>query len=102
MSGYSGTPLAKKLGIKAGMVLHIVNAPCDYAALVEGLPEEAVISAARATELDLVHIFTKSRPKLLASLKAFPETDQARRDHLGVVAQKIIRDSFRNHRGHHP
>ena len=71
MSGYSGTPLAKKLGIKAGMVLHIVNAPCDYAALVEGLPEGAMITAAGAKHLDLVHIFTKSRAELLASLKAF-------------------------------
>jgi Protein of unknown function (DUF3052) len=71
MAGYTGTPLAKKLGIKPGMVLHVVNAPSDYAALVGGLPEDVVIAAKCTTDLDLVHIFTKSRAELVQALKKY-------------------------------
>ena len=39
MVGYSGTPLAKKLGIKAGSQLLLVGAPDEYFALLEPLPE---------------------------------------------------------------
>ena len=41
--GYSGTPLAKKLGIKEGMTVLVVNAPADYAELVAPLPEGVTI-----------------------------------------------------------
>jgi hypothetical protein len=34
MGGYSGTPLAKKLGIKPGYKLRVVNARQNYAALL--------------------------------------------------------------------
>jgi hypothetical protein len=69
MPGYSGTPLARKLGIKPGMMVHVVNAPGDYAALVDPLPENVVILPRAEHELDLVHVFTKSRAELGASLK---------------------------------
>jgi Protein of unknown function (DUF3052) len=69
--GYSGTPLAKKLGIKSGMVVRVVNAPGDYAALVDPLPEGVVISSKAASELDLVHVFTRSRSDLLESLMTY-------------------------------
>ena len=71
MEGYSGTPLAKKLGIKPEMVVRVVNAPEDYAALVAPLPNGVVISAKAAKELDLVHIFSKSRSELLESLMTY-------------------------------
>jgi Protein of unknown function (DUF3052) len=71
VAGYSENPLAKKLGIKPGMIIRVVNAPGDYAALVDPLPEKVMISTKAEHELDLVHIFTKSRSELLASLKTF-------------------------------
>jgi hypothetical protein len=71
VEGCSGTPLAQKLGINPGMILHVVNAPDDYATLVDPLPEKVVISSTAEPELDLVHIFTKSRSELLALLKTF-------------------------------
>ena len=71
LAGYSGTPLAKKLGIKPGMILRVVNAPRNYAALVAPLPEKVVISPNAEHELDMVHVFTKSRSELRESLKAF-------------------------------
>jgi hypothetical protein len=70
MAGYSGTPLAKKLGIKPGMTIHVVNAPRDYVALVDPFPENVVIAREPRRELDLVHIFSTSRSELAASLHA--------------------------------
>ena len=37
-AGYSGTPLAKKLGIAEGSKVHAAGAPKDYRALLEPLP----------------------------------------------------------------
>lgn len=39
MAGYSGTPLAQKLGIKAGQKVITINAPAGYSKLLEPLPE---------------------------------------------------------------
>ena len=39
MAGYSGTPLAQKLGIKAGQKVLTINAPAAYAKLLAPLPE---------------------------------------------------------------
>jgi len=40
MAGYSGTPLAKKLGIKAGQSLHVIANPDDYFDWLSPLPED--------------------------------------------------------------
>jgi hypothetical protein len=37
--GYSGTPLVKKLGIKAGMTVALIGAPDDFEKLLKGLPK---------------------------------------------------------------
>src|SRR5580765_462342 len=72
-AGYSGTPLAKKLGIKEGMTVVAVDAPENYYDLIEPLPanvtlEEVMgtLAAARvsASEADILHIFTNTRDGL--------------------------------------
>ena len=65
MAGYSGTPLAKKLGIKPGTRLRAVNAPADYAALLAPLPENVTFTRTDSDELDVVHLFTKTRSELI-------------------------------------
>ena len=42
-AGYSGTPLAKKLGIKDGHRVASVNAPDDFESILEGLPADAIV-----------------------------------------------------------
>ena len=60
MPGYSGTPLPKKLGIKAGFRAHLVNAPADVRAeLREELQECELVKQGGA--LDFAMIFSKSR-----------------------------------------
>lgn len=71
-AGYSGTPLAKKLGIKPGGTIYLYNAPENYRALVEPLPED-VTETSRFQEADILHIFTNRRAELEMMLgKFFP------------------------------
>jgi hypothetical protein len=63
MPGYSGTPLPKKLGIKAGFRVQLANAPAEVRAeLREALAECRVVKQGDA--LDFVMMFTKSRAEL--------------------------------------
>jgi hypothetical protein len=64
MSGYSGTPLAKKLGIKAGSQLLLIDAPDDYIALLEPLPEGVQFNTQLSASTDIVQIFTIHRDEL--------------------------------------
>ena len=61
MSGYSGTPLWKKLGIKPGSRVCVSNAPPGYDAWVSPLPEGvSVVSTADKRSCDIVHLFVNS------------------------------------------
>ena len=71
MVGYSGTPLVKKLGIKAGTTLLPVGAPPEYLKLVAPLPENVTLAKRAIPELDMVHIFTRRRAELAAALKKY-------------------------------
>lgn len=46
MTGYSGMPLAAKLGIKPGMAMRAVNAPQNYLELLAPLPDGARLARA--------------------------------------------------------
>ena len=68
MPGYSGTPLPKKLGIKAGFRVRLANAPAEVRAeLREALAECDLVRQGDA--LDFAMIFTRSRVELA---KEFP------------------------------
>ena len=63
-SGYSGTPLFKKLGIKEGFKIYVKNRPDNYGDLVAPLPAKVKIVSRLTNELDMIHLFTKSRKEL--------------------------------------
>ena len=69
-AGYSGTPLVRKLGFKAGMRAHIAAAPDGFAALIGELPENVRLLARPAPGLDLVVLFVRSRAELARQLGA--------------------------------
>ncbi len=72
MAGYSSTPLAKKLGIKDGFTIAIINAPAHYADLFTDMPDNICFSALGKQKKDLVHFFTKNAAefhKILPKLK---------------------------------
>jgi hypothetical protein len=61
MAGYSQTPLAKKLGIKAGSRLGFVNAPKGFKKELGTLPADVKISVGHLRKpLDLIILFTDS------------------------------------------
>ncbi len=67
-AGYSGTPLAKKLGIAAGTRIALVDAPPHYRALVDPLPADVAWRAKPDATTDLVHLFATERKALAATL----------------------------------
>jgi len=69
MLGYSGTPLAKKLGIKEGCAIHTIAAPPNYQALLKPLPDGVKFEGA-ANAVDIVHLFETERAQLAKELKA--------------------------------
>lgn len=72
MAGYSGTPLAKKLGIKEGHTVALANAPAGFAASLEDLPPRVSIrNGLRGSGLfDVILLFATSQAKLNASFAA--------------------------------
>ncbi len=64
VAGYSGTPLAKKLGIKAGATVHLAHAPKHYGGLVAPLPEGVRLVGRVNETTDLIHIFVTRRKDL--------------------------------------
>jgi hypothetical protein len=70
-AGYSGTPLAKKLGIKPGFRIFLENAPDTYQQLLEPLPEDVEFLDSIAADLDMIHLFTDKAKELAAKLKRY-------------------------------
>jgi hypothetical protein len=74
MAGYSETPLAKKLGIKAAGRVLLISAPAGFAKALEGLPDGATVTTRPGREHDVIVLFSKD---LKSFIKAF-ETVRAR------------------------
>jgi hypothetical protein len=68
VSGYSGTPLAKKLGLREGSRLFARAAPAHYAALLAPLPAGARLVARLDESTDIIHVFAVRRAALTAAL----------------------------------
>src|SRR3981081_3938960 len=64
MPGYSGTPLPKKLGIKNGFRICLVNAPADVRAELREAMLACQVMAEPRGSLDFVMFFTNSRAEL--------------------------------------
>jgi hypothetical protein len=67
-SGYSGTPLAMKLGIKPGFRIAVVGSPGDYRRLVPDLAPSVTIEPKPTKDLDLIHVFAVVRRDLAKQL----------------------------------
>jgi len=60
-SGYSGTPLVRKLGIKPGMRVAWVRAPSHISELIGPLPAGTTELARPGRGMDLVHLFVTTQ-----------------------------------------
>jgi hypothetical protein len=72
--GYSGTPLAKKLGIKAGDVVTLLDAPAGFAKSLAPLPDGVTFGARINRGSNIVHVFTAKRATLEKTLAACRKT----------------------------
>lgn len=74
-AGYSGTPLAKKLGFKEGSrVLLQGEVPADYVQALTPLPPGIAFATRLAGDVALVQLFTRSRSQLAERLAAYRGT----------------------------
>ena len=80
MAGYSGTPLAKKLGIRSGFCICLINQPAHYFELFTDLPPDIILVDEHSATVNLVHFFTKEYQELV--------------DILPVLRQQITQDGI--------
>lgn len=66
MTGYSGTPLPKKLGIKAGHRVAFFDAPPDFAQRLGALPEGTTV--VEDGPFDVAVFFTRERERFERAL----------------------------------
>jgi len=69
-AGYSGTPLAKKLGIKASSHVMLLDAPEDYADLLKPLPDGVLFEKTASPRVDIAHIFVTRKEELAKHLSS--------------------------------
>ncbi|MCE7859284.1 MAG: DUF3052 domain-containing protein [Chloroflexi bacterium] len=67
-TGYSGTPLIKKLGFKSPLTVLTINAPKDYKSLLSGLPEGVKLTTKAAPPIEAAHVFATESAFLDAAL----------------------------------
>jgi hypothetical protein len=75
MTGYSGTPLWKKLGYKDGDNAYVDGAPRTYVAMLN-LPTEISVRWVKIAKdgIGFVHLFDSSKAKLEEKLKSLRKT----------------------------
>ena len=73
-AGYSGTPLAKKLGIGAGHRVWLVDAPANYKTLVAPLPDGVSFVSRPSRTTDVAHVFASTRRDLEKTLRGARKT----------------------------
>jgi hypothetical protein len=77
-AGYSGTPLARKLGIKPGAWLGLSGAPADFESTLGELPDGVRVTRRSRGPLDVIVAFGTERVELecrLPVLRAALESD---------------------------
>jgi len=66
-TGYSGTPLLKKLGIQPEMKVLLINQPDDYYSLLE---TDISIQLCKKNEVpDFIHLFVVKEKEFIAAMK---------------------------------
>ena len=67
-AGYSGTPLARKLGISEGSRVMVKRGPPGYLGLLKPIPEGTVFQKSVSRQSDIVHVFATRRSSLRTEL----------------------------------
>lgn len=95
-SEYSRTPLAKKLGIKHGYHIVLINQPEYYWKLFDLLPDDIqVIESPKPESIDFIHLFCKTHQGLLKNAKYCKSLFKKKRDILGELAKRQLSNTYR-------
>jgi hypothetical protein len=70
-TGYSGTPLPKKLGIQLGMKYLAINAPPEFDEWLGELPAKAQVVAQASPPFAAVHVFVTEKVELARLLRNY-------------------------------
>jgi hypothetical protein len=68
-AGYSGTPLAKKLGLKQGFKIRLINPPDYYYDLFADFPDDIEEVGDLKTKKDFIHYFAKNTVQFEKDIK---------------------------------
>jgi hypothetical protein len=68
MAGYSGTPLAQKLGMKPGMTVVAINTPSNYRQLLGKFGKDLRFTNRIGASANFVHLFAERRSDLQKQL----------------------------------
>jgi hypothetical protein len=71
VAGYSGTPLAGKLGIREGFKVYTAGAPFNYRKLLEPLPASVRFVSKPDRTTNVAHVFTARKSELSRALAAY-------------------------------
>lgn len=63
-SSYSGTPLVRKLGVKPGYNMCVIDPPGHYWELLGDLPENVSVRELGEGAFDVIHVFARDRSQL--------------------------------------
>jgi len=77
MAAYSGTPLPKKLGVKPGIVVALVNAPDAFERTLDPLPDGVLSKENLRGKTDLVVLFAS---RMADIYEQFPRTERSLND----------------------
>jgi hypothetical protein len=61
MAGYSGTPLAQKLGMKPGATVVLISAPANYRKLLGNFANGVEFTSLVGAKSNFIHFFTTHR-----------------------------------------
>jgi hypothetical protein len=70
-TGYSGTPLPRKLGIKGGCRLAVVSAPDGFCERIGPLPDDIQLRTEARGRLDVILFFVTRRAELVRRFPVF-------------------------------
>ncbi len=90
MPGYSGTPLPKKLGIKDGFRVHLVEAPSEVLAELKPSLGKCKIAVDGKAPLDFAMVFTKSARSLKKEFTRVGKDSGTCRYALGQLAEEEL------------
>jgi hypothetical protein len=72
-AGYSGTPLIKKLGVKEGFRIGLVQAPRTFLKTLGKLPDKSKVVSSLTPPLDLIIVFVDAERALRARFPVLAE-----------------------------